>query len=70
MSNREVEISGEVRRETVKAYLWWDGKVEAWVPKSQISDLTEAQRQEAFDGAEEYFAAQDGGEEGEEDPMA
>lgn len=41
MSNREVEISGEVRRETTKAYLWWDGKVEAWVPKSQISDLTE-----------------------------
>lgn len=37
---------------------------------TKISDLTEAQRQEAFDGAEEYFAAQGGDEEGEEDPMA
>lgn len=37
---------------------------------AKISDLTEAQRQEAFDGAEEYFAAQRGDEEGEEDPMA
>jgi hypothetical protein len=33
---------------------------------AKISDLTEAQRQEAFDGAEAHFAA----EEGEEDPMA
>lgn len=36
---------------------------------SKISDLTEAQRQEAFDTAEEYFAGDDEGEE-EEDPMA
>jgi hypothetical protein len=32
----------------------------------KISDMTEAQRQEAFDGAEAYFAE----EEEEEDPMA
>lgn len=31
---------------------------------AKISDMTEAQRAEAFDGAEAYFA-----EEGEEDPM-
>lgn len=37
---------------------------------SKISDLTEAQRQEAFDTAEEYFAGEDAEGELEEDPMA
>ena len=41
MGNQEIEISGEVKAETIKAYLWFDGKTEAWVPKSQISDLCE-----------------------------
>lgn len=36
---------------------------------TKISDMTEAQRQEAFDGAEEYFSGDDA-DGGEEDPMA
>lgn len=31
-----VEISGEVRRESERAYLFFDGSREAWVPKSQV----------------------------------
>lgn len=31
-----VEIAGEMRRETEKAYLVFDGSREAWVPKSQV----------------------------------
>lgn len=31
------EISGELHHETEKAYLFYDGKTEDWVPKSQAS---------------------------------
>jgi hypothetical protein len=36
-----VDISGEVRHETEKAYLFYDGKDQAWMPKSlcQWDDL-------------------------------
>lgn len=38
---REVEIAVEVRRETDRAFLVFDGKTEAWVPKSLVSDQSE-----------------------------
>lgn len=38
---KEVEISCEIRRETEKAFLVYDGKREVWVPKSQITDYGE-----------------------------
>lgn len=31
-----VDISGEVRRETPKAFLFYDGAREVWLPKSQV----------------------------------
>jgi hypothetical protein len=34
----EVEIECEVRAESDKAMLIYDGKREAWIPKSQITD--------------------------------
>lgn len=33
-SKETIEISGEARRETQAAILWFDGTREAWVPKS------------------------------------
>ena len=36
-----VEIIGEVRHETDHAVLLYDGRVEEWIPKSQISDRRE-----------------------------
>ena len=38
---KEVEIEGEVKRETDAAVLFYNGKTEAWVPKSQITDQSE-----------------------------
>lgn len=29
------DISGEIRHETEKAYLFFDGTVEEWIPKSR-----------------------------------
>lgn len=40
----EVEIAVEVRRETDKALLVFDGKQEVWVPKSMITDQSEDER--------------------------
>lgn len=37
----EIEIAGEVKASTDKAVLWFDGKTEAWVPRSQITDYCE-----------------------------
>lgn len=37
-SEEFVEINGEVRRQTDKAILFFDGKREVWLPKSQIED--------------------------------
>jgi hypothetical protein len=34
-----IEIAGELRRETVKAVLVFDGDIEAWLPKSLVEDL-------------------------------
>lgn len=38
MSGRSdlVDIAGELRRETDKAYLIFDGTKEVWLPKSQV----------------------------------
>ena len=36
-----IEIACEVRRETDKAWLVFDGVQEVWIAKSQISDYTE-----------------------------
>lgn len=30
-----IEIAGELRHETEKAYLFYDGNKEVWIPKSQ-----------------------------------
>lgn len=35
MKSDLVDIEGKVRNETEKAYLFWDGNVEVWLPKSQ-----------------------------------
>lgn len=37
----DVEIACEVRAETEKAILIFDGKVEVWIPRSQIKDECE-----------------------------
>lgn len=42
MSNQEVEIACEIKRETEKAFLIFDGKEEVWLPKSQITDQCES----------------------------
>jgi hypothetical protein len=31
-----IDIAGEKTAETDKAIRWFDGKIEAWVPKSQV----------------------------------
>ena len=36
--NELVEIAAEIRHETEKAYLLFDGTREAWVPKSQVEN--------------------------------
>lgn len=36
MSGPKTEISGEIRRETAQAVLFFDGTREVWLPKSQI----------------------------------
>lgn len=38
---KDIEIEVEVRIETPKALLVYDGKTEVWVPRSQISDQGE-----------------------------
>jgi len=35
-----VSLSGEIRRETELAILFFDGKRETWLPKSQLKDIT------------------------------
>ena len=40
--SEDVEIECDVLRETEMAYLIHDGKVEAWIPKSQVSDTSES----------------------------
>jgi hypothetical protein len=37
----DIEIDVEVRRVTASAILIHDGKREAWIPKSQVSDWTD-----------------------------
>lgn len=41
MSQRDIEIDVEIHAETDLAYLVYDGKVEVWIPKSQITDYSE-----------------------------
>lgn len=38
---KEVEIDCQVLRQTAAAYLIFDGKREAWIPKSAITDYSE-----------------------------
>jgi len=37
----KVEITVQVRAETPKAYLVFDGDVEAWLPKSQVEVISQ-----------------------------
>lgn len=34
-----IDVAGEIRRETEKAYLFFDGAREEWVPKSQAAQV-------------------------------
>lgn len=34
----EVEIAVEIHAETEKAFLIFDGNIECWIPKSQVTD--------------------------------
>ena len=36
--NSLVDIAAQIRHETAKAWLLFDGTREAWVPKSQVED--------------------------------
>lgn len=38
MSGRLTDIEVEIRAETPKAYLLFDGKTEAWVPKTHVQN--------------------------------
>lgn len=38
---KDVEIEVEVRAETAKAILVFDGRTEVWIPRSQIRDQCE-----------------------------
>lgn len=44
MAVKEVEIEGRVKKQTDAAYLFDNGKTEAWVPKSQVTDQSEDDR--------------------------
>ncbi len=37
-SSKLIDIAGEARAETEKAFHLYDGKTTAWVPKSQVED--------------------------------
>ena len=39
--SKDVELEVEIRAETPKALLVFDGRTEVWVPKSQIRDQCE-----------------------------
>lgn len=40
--SEDIEITCDVLRETDKAYLVHNGEIEAWIPKSQVSDESES----------------------------
>jgi len=51
MSNNNLEyFTCEVRHETDRAYLLYDGEQEVWIPKSQIHD-----EETSFDGDIEWL---------------
>lgn len=37
-SNDDIEIAAEIKHETPKAFLLFDGAREEWVPKSEVTD--------------------------------
>jgi len=37
-ASKLIDIAGEVRAETQKAFQLYDGKRTAWIPKSQVED--------------------------------
>lgn len=57
---KDVEIAVEVRGETEKALLVYDGKTEAWVPKSQIKDQCEDKGQITSIFVTEWLAEEKG----------
>lgn len=34
-----VELTGEIRHETPRAYLFFDGSIEDWIPRSQVESI-------------------------------
>ena len=40
--SEDIEIECDVIKETDMAYLIHDGNIEAWIPKSQVSDESES----------------------------
>lgn len=60
MSKADIEIAVEVRAKTDKALLCFDGKTEAWVPRSQINDYCEDKGQITSIFISEWLATQKG----------
>lgn len=57
---KDIEIAVEVRAETPKALLVFDGKTEVWIPKSQIHDQGEDKGQITSIFITEWLATQKG----------
>lgn len=57
---KDIEIAVEVRVETPKALLVFDGKTEVWIPKSQIHDQCEEKGQITSIFITEWLATQKG----------
>lgn len=58
--SKDVEIEVEVRVETDKALLVFDGKTECWIPKSQIKDQCEEKGQITSIFISEWLAGEKG----------
>jgi hypothetical protein len=57
---KDIEIAVEVRVETPKALLVFDGKTEVWIPKSQINDQCEEKGKITSIFITEWLATQKG----------
>ena len=58
----QVEFCGELRYETEKAYLIFDGSNEIWIPKSQVQEIRQlSQRSQDFEITIPQWLAKDKG---------
>lgn len=58
--NKDIEIAVEVRAQTPKALLVFDGKTEVWIPRSQIRDYCEERGQITSIFISEWLAGEKG----------